>query len=657
MVIELKINSVDRTSFLIEHDLDKTIEWYSGHADIDLIDDESNTLRNNLTKFQDIEVFDDTGLVRIFRGVIIDMENEENNNSLFKLFCQDYWYRFGRKHISKTYTNQTASFMVKDIMSTFFPEFTVVGVQATVTTYTYQLRSRNVALFLQELALLEGFVIYVDEIKDIIFKPEKATDSGVHWVFGNGDIYEEKFEEMGRDLVNAVFVEGRGGTPPDIEGAGANVIDYELVAAANGTILEMPKITDTTLTTADECRDRGETEIKKRNQSPNQGYVIGGLDYAIDVGKVITLTIPHRGYTAATFLVRSVKHLKAIDKTEVSVIYTSKFNEDLVGDILLQARQLQEIETDDSTLFPAYLSITEQVVVEVFAKVERRDNAGAYFGNKFFGNIYFGGQNTGIFEEILAEEKFKVTNQAFEKMWRVIGQIATIPNDLRNGNNHLAYGNDSQIINFDDLTINNEDGRLQADVGFPNVATDFEFIVEYSIDDTELMSGTIRNVGMLNAASVGDLFFAGVFSESFNKNLDEVIKITFRVTFDGIKGFLTNLGRNRFRDLVTNNSTDYLDNTNAHIEVITSPVYRDDMRDASYPRVNVVGDKMTLSTEITAAEISSNSLDGKTYTGIDVYEAASAGDQLVDGELGATVTINTGEPQVIDVNLLGVRST
>ena len=856
----LEIENVDRDAYLYDYEFTKTLEWYNSQGTILLNDDISNTLRGSLDKFQDIKIYDDDEINIEFRGVIVDIEQEHNDNGHFALSIQDYWYLFTRKHITKTYTSMTASAIIKDIISTYFAsDFTVVGVNSTVTTYTYRLRGRNVAKFLQELADLEGFIILIDTTKDLVFKAETTTSTGKTWVYADGDMLDEKFDSIGRDIVNAVFVEGRAGSPLGV-GVGAYYVDSALVSALNGKILEMSKIVDSTLTTIKQCRDRGETEVRRRNQTAPIGMVKGIKDFDVDIGKIHTMTIAHRGYSNSSFLVRSATHKYAADTTTIKVIYTSKDNSELVSDVLIQARQLQEIETDDNTIFPKFIQATDDLILKAYVSVENRSSQDNYYGNNYYGNLYYGSQNTGSYTEVLAEEQINVMNEGIEGIMRILSQVGTVPNVLDHTNTHIAVGNSSTAINFSDTAINNETARQQGELGSPDDnsenmliahykmngnakdssgfnrdgtnngvsfvsgkignAGDFErseldyidlptlinfteitvsiwfkleqvgslfhyfldldngssnrlfFYVsnasklvfaingtvgtttqtylidtwyhaiiiyngstailyvdnvsiltisptgdidlsslsngarigsfangalhqmdgliddvriynyalstteiadiynsgtgretgvatyqiswDFLITDDDITSGTINNVGLLNASSLGELFFAGVLSTAVNKIANEEQKITIRLTFEVSNYYLTNAGRKLIRDLLIGASTNYMDNAGSWIEIQTTTPYRDSMA-TSYPDLNQAGTKLIYQTEITAAEILANSLDGETYTGMDLVDAASAGNTIFDGEVGYTVDVNDDEPQSAEVIINGVR--
>ena len=649
----LKIDTVDRDAYLIDYEFIKTIEWYNSFGEVELMDDENDVLRGVLAKFQDIQIFNDEETEIQFRGVIVDFDPEPNDNANFLLAIQDYWFLFTRKHISTSFTNMTASAIILSIMSTYFPnDFTVTGVVSTTKLYTYKLRGQNLAKFLQELAGQEGFIIFVDTSKDIVFRAETSESTNKTWTYAD-EMLDEDFKDVGRDIVNAVLVEGNSGSPQGV-GVGAFYVDSALVEAMGGTILEMAKVVDSTLTTNKQCRDRGETEVRRRNQSAPIGTIMAIKDFDVDIGKIHTMTIPHRGYTDALFLVRSAKHTFASDKTIIKVIYTSKDNTELVSEVLLQARQLQEIDTDDSTIFPKYVQAVDDLILKAYVTVERRASAGSYYGNAFYGGSYYGVQNTIAFEEALAEEQIIVVNEGFESLFKIIAQIATIPNDLRNANSYLAVGSSNSPISFADTTINSESARVNTEAGDPDLSTPYQLSWEFIISDGDLTTGTIRNIGLLNTNALGELFFAGVLSEAIAKSANEDVKFTIRLTFETLNSYITDIGRTLFRDLLVNNSSDYLDNTGSWIEIVTAPVFRDGMEPTS-PEVVQGGTKIIYQSQLTAAEIVSNSLNGKSYTGIDIYDAVSGGNKIFDGESGYTIGIITDENQFIEAIINGAR--
>lgn len=649
MTIQLFINSIDRGSFLVDYELEETIEWYNSEAVITLIDDVSGTLYNNLARYQDVKLYNDDNSAIIFRGVIVSIKKNPNNTSMIELECYDYWFLLTRKHITRTFTNMTASAIIKDVIDTYFSStFTYTGVVSTVETYTIAIRGKNVARFFHELAITENFLIYVDENKDIIFREEDSVSSGVSLSYGT-DIIEEEFNEDGHDIVNMVFIQGKGGSP---NGAaiGYLYIDYDLLDEM-GEELELPKIVDTSLTTLDQCRARGELEIKRHNQSPNVGRVKTIRNTSLQTGKTVKLTIPHRGYTADDFLIRSVRHVYSEDISELAVIYTTKTNADLVGDIITEARKNSEEFADDSTVYPKLVILNDTLELKAYITVEKRVFAGTYYGNHYDGSGYYGTQNTGTWTTVLPEEEITVLNSGIKKLVDLIKGIdATV---LDGDNTYLAWGADSTTINYGDTSLNNEVGRVKTAVDSPDLETSSEITWRFEISDSEMDSGTIQNIGLLDANTLGTLILASVLSSAFSKSTDENYRFTIRLVFTTARGNVTSIGIAKFIDIITGYGVDLpLNGTNTHLEISTTTPYREQVA-SGYPKSNVAGTFIRWLLDLSSSDIISNSLDGESYTDIKMYDVNSGGSAIVDGTVSATraILIDQSEPQQIEVKL------
>ena len=141
---------------------------------------------------------------------------------------------------------------------------------------------------------------------------------------------------------------------------------------------------------------------------------------------------------------------------------------------------------------------------------------------------------------------------------------------------------------------------------------------------------------MFDASSSGNMIIAHKFASTVSKTAGNALRFT--VTFSLSGGALTTDGKNLLVDLLIGQSTDYLDNSNAAIEIVKtdSSTYRDGM-DTGYPNFASGNlEQLTWLSVVTTTEISDNSLGAVSFTGMDLYNKTSGGTQVTDVDVAST---------------------
>jgi len=124
--------------------------------------------------------------------------------------------------------------------------------------------------------------------------------------------------------------------------------------------------------------------------------------------------------------------------------------------------------------------------------------------------------------------------------------------------------------------------------------------------------------------------------DSISKVADEEIRITWKFTFSGT--VLTTAGINLIRDLYSGHDTNFLDNSNASIEVTTTApsTYREGM-EASHPEFpTTLMDVLRFQIDISGADVDGAGIDGETFTEVDLYNKTSGDTKIIDGVVGTT---------------------
>ena len=157
------------------------------------------------------------------------------------------------------------------------------------------------------------------------------------------------------------------------------------------------------------------------------------------------------------------------------------------------------------------------------------------------------------------------------------------------------------------------------------------------ITDAELPSGNFREFALMNASAAGDLFGRYVHPSNIAKVADEEIRVTFDTAFTGDLAFIA-VGLALIRDLQIGAVGDFLDSSNAAIEVQGSATYREAVNSPT-PIFTVTSfDKIKWQiTIVNPGEFAT----GGTITQVDLYNKTSGGVQVLTLTVPTITTIAT----------------
>lgn len=638
---DITINGVDYSTSLFDYDVTNESIYKASKYTVWLIDSD-NAIDDAIERFQEIKIYESGTL--FFTGVVIDIDNGENNSGILEITGMDYWWWLLRSPHTESYIAQTASQIIIDIINN--NEYinglglTTTGVVATTDTITRKYLGRACSDIAVDLAVNEDFVVYIDKNKDVKFRSNIAVDSGIHLNYANNDMKSENIKRTGGGIVNICRVRGKAGSPPNNAPVSAIYEDDELIAkyktsTFNGK-LPMLEINAPELTTEQDCLERAIYEIRKRNEDPKRGTIVPSvLNTNIVVGELITLTIPHRNITAETFIIQSVTHVKSANMTSFKVIYYTRSNADLVQSILERAISSSQYLSDEATVFSKFKILKEDMVISSSVDIDRRSYAGAEYGEFDYSDKYYG-QVSGSWTSVVSAKQTTVTNKMFETLLRIIGQITSIPNQMDGANANIAIGTGTTTIAVTDETLENETHRTGMEPGYPNKTADKEITFRNIIGDDTVIATTIANIAMFNDSSTGNEQTGIVLDSSIAKVSDEEIRITWKFTFSGT--VLTTAGINLIRDLYSGHSLDFLDNSNASIEITTTApsTYREGM-EASHPEFpTTLMDMLRFQINISGADVDGAGIDGETFTEVDLYNKTVSGIKVIDGVVGTT---------------------
>jgi len=212
--IVITVNSVDKTSAFDWKTLKKS-EVLTRESDTLFIRTKNSTTKTYRPALNDEIVLTRNG-VKKFGGIVI--ESEEVIDGVLKYYsvtCKDYTHLLDRYLVSKVYTNQTAEYIVADIISTFTTGFTTTNVVANVVIPKISFNYLTVSQCFKKIAETVGNVDwYVDYDKDIhfFFNSNVATyttltDTSQNYVFQSLEIRDETHQIRNEIIIRGGEVE------------------------------------------------------------------------------------------------------------------------------------------------------------------------------------------------------------------------------------------------------------------------------------------------------------------------------------------------------------------------------------------------------------------------------------------------------------------
>jgi len=159
---------------------------------------------------QNIKIYDSQDL--IFQGKVTRVRKTALSAALLRVgvTCVDYTRELDNKVVAETYENQTAEFIIKDILTRYAPQFTDINVNAPITINFIRFSYQLVSECFQELAEMTGYDWYVDQYKDVHFRLSSSVTSPFDLLDTNGSYLMGSitFEDDISQLKNSIYLRG-----------------------------------------------------------------------------------------------------------------------------------------------------------------------------------------------------------------------------------------------------------------------------------------------------------------------------------------------------------------------------------------------------------------------------------------------------------------
>jgi len=210
MALLLKINAVDRSSYVKWNTLSKT-EVLS--KEVDRMEFEIAKLAGRTIPAigQSVELLEDS--IKIFGGVITEINEQIRGGILigYRIRCKDWSQYLDRKLATKSYANQSAHSVFLDLIATYTTGFTTTHVNSGSPTLTsVKFNYEQITRCLTKIADLVGWDWYVDPDKDLHFfdseqetAPFELSDTNDKYIWDSLELNQTILQ-----IKNVVYVRG-----------------------------------------------------------------------------------------------------------------------------------------------------------------------------------------------------------------------------------------------------------------------------------------------------------------------------------------------------------------------------------------------------------------------------------------------------------------
>lgn len=242
--IYIEVNNIDRSANIEWSSLDVSNILTRQVDTADFSFKMTPTSTFNVEIGDNIKIYDSQEL--IFQGKVTRVRKGAMSAALLKVAvsCVDYTRELDNKVVAETYENQTAEFIIKDILTRYAPQFSDLNVDAPITINFIRFSYQLVSECFQELAEMTGYDWYVDQYKDVHFRLASTESAPFELLDTNGSYLMGSitFEDDITQLKNSIYL--RGGDEIGLAQTFAEVADGDkLVFPLGYHFSELPTVT------------------------------------------------------------------------------------------------------------------------------------------------------------------------------------------------------------------------------------------------------------------------------------------------------------------------------------------------------------------------------------------------------------------------------
>ena len=475
----------------------------------------------NLKYFDAVRIYNDG--ILIFRGIL---EHKEKAYQQIRLAGRDDFSLLLERYVNDSYTTQTASYILNDVITAKAPE---LSTQITTTTITYDREYRNVAVaeIIAEFCELESFQAYVDFNRAFYFEPEGYTDSGKTYDYntGEGGLSKHNFAELGKKVKNIITVYAATGdtTTAPIAVQRRNPASIALYGEKEVVI------SDNSLTTEQAALERADYELNRYAVILQSGEIEIVGDGTLHAGQTVYLSIDELGFDSTKFLIIALEHNFPQFLTRLVLADMSIDTSDILQTFLKGIKKSDAAQSDFSAPLARYEYFYEEVEISAEYEIYKIISTGLPEYNTFDYNTDDYGPESGD-PTLIGSGNMVMTNDGLNAIRNMLfGDTITEPT-------HIGVGIGTTPALVTDTALEDETQTLPReamDSGFPTKPEDYK--VEYQIDigTGDFNGEDLTELGLFNGSGADTMFCRQVF-DAIAKNATFSLKAKVRLTINGV---------------------------------------------------------------------------------------------------------------------------
>ena len=495
-----------------------------------VLNDENNYLRNKI-KFNDQCDFYING-TKTWRAIIIDAPKILEYGEI-QLIAYSKEFLLLRRFITVSYTSQTLSYIIKDIIDTYFSGlFTYNNVKTTTNTYTFTRRGVSVFQLIQYYAAQEDLQFFVDEDDDLHLTGLTDRNSGLVLDYDNqGNLYDPSFPTDAKSIFNSIIVYSKMKKTDGTAGIAVRYRNTQSIAKYGVIIEAEPETTD--LETMDECIAYARQLIDDLAFVLEEGTFWIDVTPSLDVGETLLISLQSKNFSNKQFIIKEIKHSPT--KTEIAVAEVESSTSKLLRGVLNSLRRVKDKFKDSDSVISDYEQDDEKIYILFNISTTRVLKGPRKWRQSQWRQFsWLGGTETEITG--VNNEKMVLTNAGKKKILDILTGVSSVLMDETNTFIGLGTGTTTETVNDTALEaeVDIKAGSGQRgtnEIGFPRRDTDSKVTYQAVITDTDLLSQTFNEIGLFDADTGGVLYTRKVTSVAFAKNANEdlVVSITLEV--------------------------------------------------------------------------------------------------------------------------------
>jgi len=244
----------------------------------------------------------------------------------------------------------------------------------------------------------------------------------------------------------------------------------------------MPAIVDVNAISTSLQRERAEEEKRKWESILQKGSLTCRDNSFLQGGKIMQVTIAEEGLNRATLLILEAKHTNRPSSVILKVADITRASEEALSNLISKSQNVNFRDADPTSTQTLVLTVTYTYVYDFIFRIS---------------------EGTTLLQEFSAMITTRVGKNALRDATIGIGTL------LDSSNTYLALGDGTDQLTASSTALGNEINlaRKLVDGGFPLDTTGGTAEIEFTISNTQLVSGTIRELGVFDA-STGDTLIA-----------------------------------------------------------------------------------------------------------------------------------------------------